>query len=202
MRKLWLAGLLLIACSAWVAAQTSSSNTSSGSAGTNASSSGTSQSGNSSTGTSSSQSSQPAVSEPGDSSTGVATQQSGQSGAANGTAAPQSSEIRETTIQGCLQGSSGNYTLTDQMGNVHKLQGAEAKLSQHVNQEIEVKGYQTSANNSSANNAPSGSTPSSTSSGGSTSSGASSSSVAKGESPAAFRVHQITQIASTCSTQK
>lgn len=196
MRKLWLAGLLLLACSAWVAAQTGSSSNSSGSAGTNASSSGTSQSGNSSSGTAS-QAGQAGISEPGNSSTGTASQQSGQSGASNAATEPQSSEIRETTIQGCLRGSSGNYTLTDQMGNVHKLQGADAKLSQHVSQEIEVKGYQTSANNASGSNttSPSGSTATSTS-------GSASSSVAKGESPAAFRVHQITQIASTCSTQK
>ncbi len=178
MRKLWLTGLLLLACTAWVAAQTSGTSRSSGSAGTNGSSSSTA--------------------EPGNSSTGTASPQSGQSGAANASTAPTSSEIRETSIQGCLQGSSGNYALTDQMGNVHKLQGDDAKLSQHVGQEIEVKGYQTSADNTSAHNAasPSGSTSNSTSS------GASSSSVAKGEAPAAFRVHQITQIASTCTTKK
>jgi len=172
MRKLWLTGLLLLACSAWVAAQTSSSSNSSGSAGTSASSSSTS--------------------EPGNSSSGTASPQTSQSGTSNESTAPKSSEIRETSIQGCLEGSSGNYTLTDQLGNVHTLQGDNAKLSQHIGQEIEVKGYQVSANNATS---PSGSTPSSTS-------GTTSSSVSMGESPAAFQVNRITKIAITCTTRK
>lgn len=46
----------------------------------------------------------------------------------------------ETTVQGCLSGSSGNYTLTDKNGNSFQLTGDTAKLSDHVGHEIKVTG--------------------------------------------------------------
>jgi hypothetical protein len=42
------------------------------------------------------------------------------------------SEGGETTVQGCLSGSSGAYTLTDKNGNSYQLTGDSAKLSEHV----------------------------------------------------------------------
>jgi hypothetical protein len=46
----------------------------------------------------------------------------------------------ETTVQGCLSGSDGNYMLTDKRGNTFQLTGDTAKLSEHVGHEIKVTG--------------------------------------------------------------
>ena len=45
-----------------------------------------------------------------------------------------------TTIQGCLQSSLGQYTLTDKDGVVHQLSGAANKLGHQVGRQIEVTG--------------------------------------------------------------
>jgi hypothetical protein len=46
----------------------------------------------------------------------------------------------QTTIQGCLSGSGGNFTVTDSSGNSYKLQGDTSKLSDHVGQEVKISG--------------------------------------------------------------
>jgi hypothetical protein len=46
----------------------------------------------------------------------------------------------ETTVEGCLSGSSGSYTLTDKNGNTYQLTGDTAKLSQHVGHEVKITG--------------------------------------------------------------
>lgn len=51
----------------------------------------------------------------------------------------------ETTVQGCLSGSAGNFTLTDKNGNTFQLTGDAAKLSEHVGHEIAVTGTTSSA---------------------------------------------------------
>jgi len=51
----------------------------------------------------------------------------------------------ETSIQGCLSGSDGNFTLTDKNGNTFKLAGDTAKLTEHVGHEIQVTGSASSA---------------------------------------------------------
>lgn len=51
----------------------------------------------------------------------------------------------ETTVQGCLSGSNGNFTLTDKNGNSYKLTGDTAKLSEHVGHEVKVTGTSSSA---------------------------------------------------------
>lgn len=63
-----------------------------------------------------------------------------------------SSDMSKTTIQGCLSGSAGNYTLTDQSGTAYQLTGDTAKLSKHVGHEIQITG---SSSTSSASNNPS-----------------------------------------------
>jgi len=45
-----------------------------------------------------------------------------------------------TTVEGCLSGSNGNFTLTDKQGNSYQLTGDTAKLSEHVGHEIKVTG--------------------------------------------------------------
>ena len=46
----------------------------------------------------------------------------------------------QMTVEGCLSGSSGNYTLTDKNGMSYQLTGDTAKLSEHVGHEIKVTG--------------------------------------------------------------
>lgn len=61
-----------------------------------------------------------------------------------------------TTVEGCLSGSSGNYTLTDKQGNTYQLTGDTAKLSEHVGHEVKIMG--TESGGESAGTAASGST--------------------------------------------
>ena len=51
----------------------------------------------------------------------------------------------QTTIQGCLSGSKGNYTLTDKKGNTYELAGDASKLEEHVGHEMRVTGTAASA---------------------------------------------------------
>jgi hypothetical protein len=44
------------------------------------------------------------------------------------------------SIQGCLSGSDGNYTLTDHQGTAYQLTGDTSKLSAHVGHEVKITG--------------------------------------------------------------
>ena len=44
------------------------------------------------------------------------------------------------SVEGCLQGSDGNYTLTDSAGTTYQLRGDTAKLSEHVGHEVRITG--------------------------------------------------------------
>jgi hypothetical protein len=46
----------------------------------------------------------------------------------------------QTSVEGCLQGSNGNFTLTDSSGTAYQLQGDTAKLSKHVGHEVKITG--------------------------------------------------------------
>jgi Protein of unknown function (DUF5818) len=56
----------------------------------------------------------------------------------------------QTTIQGCLQESNGNYTLTSDSGMTYQLQGASSTLSKHVGHEVRITGSTASAGTSSS----------------------------------------------------
>jgi hypothetical protein len=56
-----------------------------------------------------------------------------------------SSAGSQMTVQGCLSGSSGNYTITDKNGTTYQLTGDTAKLSEHVGHEVKVTGATSSA---------------------------------------------------------
>ncbi len=46
----------------------------------------------------------------------------------------------QTTVQGCLQSSGGDYTVTDNTGTIHELQGNTARLSRYVGRRVEITG--------------------------------------------------------------
>lgn len=50
----------------------------------------------------------------------------------------------QTTVEGCLSGSNGNFTLTDKNGTSYQLAGDTAKLSEHVGHEVKVTGMPSS----------------------------------------------------------
>jgi hypothetical protein len=72
------------------------------------------------------------------------------------------SNANEVTIEGCLSGSAGNYTLTDNSGMSYQLQGETSKLSDQVGRQVQIKGTQTA---SASATTPSGDTASTDSSG-------------------------------------
>lgn len=106
---------------------------------------------------------------------------SAQSG--NMTDSTSSTAASGTTVQGCLGGSDGNYTLTDSSGKTWQLQGDSDKLKAHVGHTVAVTG--TPASNTTT-----------TSSGGSTVADAASDSSASSN---AFQVSSLKHIAPTCS---
>ena len=56
-----------------------------------------------------------------------------------------------TTVEGCLQGSAGNYTLTDKKGTTYQLQGETSKLSAHAGHEVQITGTTAAAASSASN---------------------------------------------------
>jgi len=51
----------------------------------------------------------------------------------------------ENQIEGCLGGSSGNYTLTDSAGTSWQLQGDNSQLSKHLGQQVRISGMAASS---------------------------------------------------------
>jgi hypothetical protein len=60
----------------------------------------------------------------------------------------QTSSADTTSIQGCVSGSDGNYTLTDNSGATYKLAGDTAKLTEHVGHKVEITGSTMSSSSS------------------------------------------------------
>jgi hypothetical protein len=52
----------------------------------------------------------------------------------------------QTTAQGCLQRSDGNYMLTDNAGTTYQVQGDSSKLSEHAGHEVQIMGTTTLPN--------------------------------------------------------
>ena len=172
MRKTSLITAILLLSAVWAVAQTSPS--SSPQSTTPGASSQTSPS-------STSPSQQPATPDTSSSTTQTTTTQTTQTSSDSG-----------NSIEGCLNGSAGNWTLTDQSGKTYQLAGDTSKLSDQVGHQVRIMGTDNSASGSSSGSM--GSSPSS--SGGSSATGAGSSS---GSQPT-FNVKKVKMISSTCST--
>jgi len=70
----------------------------------------------------------------------------------------QTSAGGETTVQGCLSGSSGSYTLSDKNGTTYQLTGDTAKLSEHVGHEVKITGTASSGSSTAASGGAASST--------------------------------------------
>jgi hypothetical protein len=46
----------------------------------------------------------------------------------------------QRSVQGCLQGSDGNYTITEQSGRTYSLLGNLSKLTAHIGHEVQITG--------------------------------------------------------------
>jgi uncharacterized protein YdeI (BOF family) len=98
----------------------------------------------------------------------------------------QTSADNSTAIEGCLSGSSGSYTLTDQSGKAWQLAGDTSKLTEHVGHQVRIMG---SNSDSSA---------ASTGAGAAASAGSGSSSGAA----STFTVKKVKMISASCPTSK
>jgi hypothetical protein len=80
-------------------------------------------------------------------------------------AATPSDQTQNMSITGCLNGSEGNYTLTDQTGTTYQLTGATSDLKQHVGHKVQLMGSVASSNTSASTPPSAGQTQSPSSSG-------------------------------------
>jgi hypothetical protein len=65
--------------------------------------------------------------------------------AQSSSAGAESSPNASKTIEGCLSGSDGSFSLTDKSGTTYQLTGETAKLDKHVGHTIQVTGMATSS---------------------------------------------------------
>lgn len=68
----------------------------------------------------------------------------------------QTSAGTQTTVEGCLSGSDGKYTLTDSKGTNYQLTGDTAKLADHVGHEVKITGVASGSAASSDNSMAAG----------------------------------------------
>ena len=99
--------------------------------------------------------------------------------ASSGQTSSQTSAGGETTVEGCLSGSSGSYTLAAKDGTTYQLTGDTAKLSEHVGHEVKITGTANSAASS-------------------PSSGAASSSAGSTSSEKSLQVSSVKHVSKTC----
>jgi flagellar hook-associated protein 2 len=63
--------------------------------------------------------------------------------AGSSTSSQTASSASEMTVEGCLSGSAGNFTLMDSTGKSYQLQGDTSKLTDQVGHQVRIKGTQT-----------------------------------------------------------
>lgn len=83
-------------------------------------------------------------------------QDSSQASPSTGQTANKAGSGSHTTVEGCLSGSDGKYTLTDKQGTAYTLTGDTSKLAEHVGHEVKITGSTSSASAAAASGAPSG----------------------------------------------
>jgi hypothetical protein len=124
--------------------------------------------------------------------------------AGSSTSSQTASSESETTIEGCLAGSSGNFTLTDNAGKTYQLQGETSKLTDQVGHNVRIKGTQAATASATT---PSGDTASaSTGNTGSTASAGAANKPADSESSSSatasaavqFNVKSVKKLSDTC----
>ena len=71
-----------------------------------------------------------------------------QTGATPGDMSP-TSDAANKSVEGCVSGSDGNYTLTDKSGTSYQLTGDTSKLAEHVGHEVRITGSMPSASSAS-----------------------------------------------------
>lgn len=72
--------------------------------------------------------------------------------------ASQAAKEAGTTVEGCIGGSAGSYTLTESSGKVYQLAGDTSKLGDHVGHDVKVTGTLASSAGAAASSAA-GATP-------------------------------------------
>lgn len=80
-------------------------------------------------------------------STGAASQPAGTQAGST----PQTAAGASQTIEGCLSGTPGEYSLTTKSGQTYALAGDGSLLGDHVGQEVKITGAQTSGNSAGSN---------------------------------------------------
>ncbi len=165
MRKVYLIASILLLSSVWLVAQTSPS------------SSGSSSQQPSATDQSSPSSTSPSQSSPSTTTTQTTTTQTTETSNGN-------------SIEGCLSGSSGNYTLTDSTGKSWQLAGDTSKLTEHVGHQVRITGSEAGGGSASGSASSSGA--------GSSASGSSGGSGSSSGSQSTFTVQKVKMISSSC----
>jgi hypothetical protein len=161
MKKVYLITAILLLSTAWVVAQTAPTSPS------------TSQ-----TSPSTQQSTSPSQSTPDSSSSTTQT---------TTTQTTQTSTENEASIEGCLNGSAGSWTLTDSTGKTWQLAGDTSKLGDHVGHQVRISGSEASASASPSSGAAGGAASTAPSGAGSSSS-----------SQPTFNVKKVKMISSSC----
>ena len=58
------------------------------------------------------------------------------------------------TVEGCLQGSNGSFTITDRAGKTYQLAGDTSKLTDHVGHEVQITGSTSGSDASASSTTP------------------------------------------------
>jgi hypothetical protein len=133
----------------------------------------------------------------------VFAQDSAQAGSS--TSSQSNTSASEMTIEGCLSGSAGNFTLTDNAGKTYQLQGDTSKLTDQIGHNVRIKGTQTAT--ASATTPPGDTASASTGNTGSTASAGAankpvdseSSSSATASAAVQFNVKSVKKLSDSCS---